>query len=278
MLKAATTACTVGSGGSGGLFGPSIVIGGCLGGAVGLLLHGLPIGPPPAACVLMGMSGVLAATHRTPVAALLMVSEIAGTWLLLLPAMWVSGLSFLLVGRRSLIGGQVDGVADSSAHRSHLFTDLLAQARVSDAIDASRRWTSFTADQRIADLQRAVQAVHQDLFPVIDADGRLLGVIDRTDLVQLDPQHQATAATLAGGRLLALRVDDPMTQAIQQFRQERVEELPVMDVSGRYLGRLAATQVMEFYRRETDRRMEERLADGYGSQVPIRQACASPMP
>jgi len=261
LAKSATTALTVGSGGSAGLFGPSIVIGGCMGGAVGLALTGLSIGPPPAACMLMGMAGVLAATHRTPIAALLMVSEIAGTWLLLLPAMWVCGLTFLLTGRRSLIRGQVDGFQDSPAHRSHLVGDVLAGVTVREILDPQAAWTILPASAGIEDCRRAIQETHQDQFPVLTPDRRLIGTIDRLEIARLKPDPDLSAmvlaADLADGAAIALRPADSLTVAMRRFHQQRVEELPVVDADGVFLGMVTSGMVMRHYRKGVDGQEDE---------------------
>ena len=264
--KAVTTALTVGSGGSAGLFGPCIVIGGCTGGAVGFALSGLPIAPPPTACVLVGMAGVLAATHRTPVAALLMVSEIAGTWLLLIPAMWVCGLTFLITGRRSLISGQVDGLEDSPAHRNYLINDVLAHARVGELVANGPTWVVIPAHASIADCQRLIQETHQDHFPVVSAEGRLSGVLDRLEIVRLQKSPEldgmVMADDLAEGAGMALRPDDSVSDALSRFHQLRVEELPVTTASGEYLGMISSGLVMRHYRTALDRVTSECREEG----------------
>jgi len=99
FAKAIATSCTVGSGGSGGVFAPAIVCGGTLGGAVGVLFARiLPAswGIHPAAFALVGMAGFLASAIRTPLTAIVMVAEISGNHQLIVPAMWVCGISFWL--------------------------------------------------------------------------------------------------------------------------------------------------------------------------------------
>ncbi|MBA3937277.1 MAG: chloride channel protein [Planctomycetes bacterium] len=268
--KSLTTALTAGSGGSVGLFGPSIVIGGCTGGAVGFALAGLPIGPPPAACILMGMAGVLAATHRTPVAALLMVSEIAGTWLLLLPAMWVSGLAFLLTGHRSLIGGQVVGIHDSPAHRSHLLRDVLAHTTVREILGTGRAWVAIPARAGIEACRTLVLDAHQEHFPVIRDDGCLVGMIDRLEIVRMVPDpllsDMVLAADLASGAGMALHPEDTLSDALRRIHQQGMEELPVVDGAGAYLGMLTSGMVMEHYRAAMERAHSERSAEGFAHE------------
>ena len=99
VLNAVATSFTVGSGGSGGVFAPALVCGGTLGGAVGMFFaHVLPNswGVHPAAFALVGMAGFLASAIRTPLTAIVMVAEISGNHQLIVPAMWVCGISFWL--------------------------------------------------------------------------------------------------------------------------------------------------------------------------------------
>ena len=110
FVKALATSFTVGSGGSGGLFAPALVCGGSLGAAVGLFFA--RVLPPwfnihPAAFALVGMAGFLASSIRIPITAIVMVAEISGNHGLLLPAMWVCGISFWLNNGWSLYRSQV---------------------------------------------------------------------------------------------------------------------------------------------------------------------------
>ena len=78
--KILTTSLTIGSGGSGGVFGPAMVIGGCSGGAVGAMFHQAWPGlvSHPASFVIMGMGGFFAAAAKTPFSTLIIVSEMTG--------------------------------------------------------------------------------------------------------------------------------------------------------------------------------------------------------
>jgi chloride channel protein, CIC family len=119
--KIVTTMLTVESGGSGGVFGPTLIIGGCGGGALGLLLQ--PLGPqwipPPTAFLLVGMAGFFAAAAKTPFSTMAIVCELTGGFGLIAPALGVCVGCFLLSGRDSLFDSQpvhrpVAPVQDSS--------------------------------------------------------------------------------------------------------------------------------------------------------------------
>jgi CIC family chloride channel protein len=116
--KILTTSLTIGSGGSAGVFGPSMVIGGCAGGALGMWMHHMApaLVPHPAAFVIVGMAGFFAAAAKTPLSTLVMVSEMIGNYNLLLPSLWVCTLSFLLSDQQSIYSEQVVDRLASPVH------------------------------------------------------------------------------------------------------------------------------------------------------------------
>jgi CIC family chloride channel protein len=117
--KILTTSLTIGSGGSGGVFGPSMVIGGCGGGALGLVLHHWwpSLVPHPGSFVVLGMGGFFAAAAKTPFSTLVIVSEMTGSYQLLLPALWVCVIAFMLSDEQSIYRSQVEDRSKSPAHR-----------------------------------------------------------------------------------------------------------------------------------------------------------------
>ncbi len=122
ILKTISTSFTVGSGGSGGMLGPSLFSGAMYGAGVGLFFNwAFPsLGISAANCAMLGMTGYLTAAVRTPLAAILMVSEFTGNHTLLLPSMWVCGLAFLLTPGWTLYKSQVRDRDSSPAHiRKH---------------------------------------------------------------------------------------------------------------------------------------------------------------
>lgn len=118
IVKIFTTGLTIGSGGSGGVFAPSIVIGGCTGFVVGTLLNRMsPDLVDPAAFVLVGMGGFFAGVAKTPLASLVMVCELTGGYNLLAPLMLACVVAYLLAPRTvSIYEKQVNSSADSPAH------------------------------------------------------------------------------------------------------------------------------------------------------------------
>src|SRR3990170_2408781 len=104
FLKILGTSCTIGSGGSGGVFGPSVFIGAMLGGAFGFLGHQVAPGwvVNPGSFVLVGIGGFFAGVARTPVSSVIMACEMSASYTLLVQLMLVSSTSYLLLRNTSL--------------------------------------------------------------------------------------------------------------------------------------------------------------------------------
>jgi CIC family chloride channel protein len=118
FAKIVALALTVSSGGSGGVFAPSLYVGAMLGGSFAILLH-----QPAAVFVVVGMAAVFGAAARVPIATMLMVTEMAGGFRLLVPAGMAVMIGYLLQGRlaarlryRSLYEAQVPTRQNSPAH------------------------------------------------------------------------------------------------------------------------------------------------------------------
>ncbi|MCK6488970.1 MAG: chloride channel protein [Planctomycetes bacterium] len=246
--KILTTALTVGSGGSGGLFAPSIVIGGCLGGSVCLVLAGLPIAPTPQAGVVIGMAAMLAATHRTPVAAILLVSEIVGTYDLLVPAMWTCGLAFLLMGRRSIIPAQVDSQADSPVHQAPGDWGRSSRLRLDEVPGLIEMVPAVPHDAHLDEIRLAFSREQVDALAIVDGAGVLHGVILLRELVAVggEPalEDLLRADDLAAGRQIGLTGATLVNRAWQLFREQHVTAWPVVDDDGRYLGMVRQERIL----------------------------------
>jgi len=119
LAKILATSLSIGSGGSGGIFGPGMVIGGLVGAVVWRLLEhvapGVPISPAP--FVIVGMMACFGSVGHIPIATMLMVAEMTGNLSLLAPAMVAVGIATLIVGDRHIYASQLRSREDAPAHR-----------------------------------------------------------------------------------------------------------------------------------------------------------------
>lgn len=132
-LRMGTTSLTVGSGGAAGLFGTCVVIGALIGSAIGALFHWLVPSlvdvTAISAFAIVGMMAFFGGISKAPLAVLVMVVEMAGSYSLLAPAMIAIFIAYVATGRHHLYIAQVPTRLDSPAHRGEYFDYLQRQVK-----------------------------------------------------------------------------------------------------------------------------------------------------
>ncbi len=255
LLKTVATGLTISSGGSGGVFGPSVFIGGMLGGAVGQLLAGLfpSWHLNPAAFALVGMGGFFAGVSKTPLTSVVMVCEMAGNYSLLVPLMLVCGLNMGLSRRWTIYEEQVPSPVDSPAHQGDFVIDVLERLRVSDlavrveGVESIPEATPFAAI--------IVRRGHDrwTLFPVVDESGRLTGIFNLRDLrLALDGFDWGPlvlADDLAHRPVLSVTTEDDLHTTLKRLTELNSEEIPVVAVDdhSRLVGLLSRRSLVAAY-------------------------------
>jgi CIC family chloride channel protein len=233
--KILTTGLTIGSGGSGGVFGPSMVIGGCAGGALGILLHKLDpnLVPYPGSFVIVGMAGFFAAAAKTPFSTLVIVSEMTGNYHLLLPALWVCALAFLLSDEQSIYSSQVESRSRSPAHQGDYVRDVLTGIQVSQFLKDGQDVPILHPGDPLPAVIDRLSGTTFHALPVADADGHLLGVVSLEEvyLASQSPNlgSLVLAADLIRGNVTPLRPDDRLDRALELFVDSDLLALPVVD-------------------------------------------------
>jgi chloride channel protein, CIC family len=237
--KIIATSFTISSGGSGGVFAPSLFIGSMLGGLYGNLCGRLfpHIVTEPAAFVLVGMGGFFAGVAKTPIAALIMVAEMTGGYNLILPMMVVSALSYLLLGRASLYEKQVATRVDSPAHIGDYSVDIMDRLAVKDAVVKEKKVETIPKGMGFENMLRFMVDSNQQDFPVVDENGNLTGILSMTDLreAMADPSlHKfLLAEDIAVSRVVAVTMDDSLNTALKLMADGDVRELPVVSQEDR---------------------------------------------
>lgn len=255
LLKAVATGLSISSGGSGGVFGPSVFIGGMLGGAVGQLLAGLLPGRgiDPAAFALVGMGGFFAGVSKCPLTSIVMVCEMTGSYSLLVPLMLVCGLNLGLSRRWTLYEEQVPSPVDSPAHQGDFVVDVLERIRVEEVPVRTESIERMAEATPFADVVRRVADSSETLFPVVDADGKLTGVFTLRDvrlaLRGSDWGPLVVADDLATRPVLTVSPRDDLHTAIRRLTEWNVDEIPVVapDDPTRLIGLLDRREVVSAY-------------------------------
>lgn len=257
--KIVASSLTIGSGGSAGDFAPSLVIGGLVGGAFGraasLLLNDPRI--DPGAFALVGMGTFYGGIAHVPVSALIMVCELAGSYDLLVPLMLAEGVAFVALRKRSLYHAQVPGQRDSPAHPARTL-DSLEGIEVRHVMTANRPFVSFSRATPAAEmLQRVAETSWQDVFPVLDATDKMVGMVnaDALRIMASDPDLVSLAvAADAMQSPVALAVGDPVRRAFEVLLDNELREVPVLDPEGKIVGFVDEADVGRAYLEATARR------------------------
>ena len=176
--KIFATSFTISSGGSGGVFAPSLFIGAMLGGAFGLACEEFFPGviKHPEAFVLVGMGGLFAGIARVPLTAMLMVCEMSGSYNLLIPLMLVCMINMAMLSSRwTLYEQQVFGLVDSPAHHGDFVIDVLEQMHVRDVMDVKRKVDLIPEGMPLTEILRMASYSNNSYYPVVDEQQQLGG-------------------------------------------------------------------------------------------------------
>jgi CIC family chloride channel protein len=256
--KILTTSLSIGSGGSGGVFGPSMVIGATLGAVVGKLFHVVmpTVVQHPSTFAIVGMAGFFAAAANTPISTVIMVSELTGNYELLLPAMWVCALAFLVGKRWSIYEKQVSSKLWSPAHSSELADRVFAGAAVAEVFSRTRKFVSLPATASLPEILDATQGTRQRVFPVTDGNGKLVGSFQIDDLTHALHEPAAMQDAISAGELcqssvLAVRSGERVELAQGLLSQNHVDELLVVEEErpDRVMGILTSADILLAYTR-----------------------------
>ncbi len=234
FAKIFATSFTISSGGSGGVFAPSLYIGAMLGGAVGGISHTFfpTIVTEPSAFVLVGIGGFFAGIAKVPIAALIMVAEMTGGYSLIVPMMVVSCISYLLLGKVSLYEKQVPTRVDSPAHVGDFAVDVMEQLTVKDAVLHDREVQTIPESMPFEQMLQLMLGSNQQDFPVVDAEGRLTGIISITDLREAIAGKEAhnllVAKDIAIEGVTTVTMNDTLNEALRLMAAVDVRELPVV--------------------------------------------------
>jgi CIC family chloride channel protein len=261
-LKIVATACTISSGGSGGVFGPSLFIGTMLGGAVGQLGHQWFPGivSQPAAFALVGMGAFFAGVAKAPLGALLMVCEMTGGYGLVVPLMLTSVVAILLSQRWSLYEKQVLNKFHSPAHKGDTTINLLQTKKVKDVYRPSAPIAILPEDMSLTHLKRFITTTRESFFPVVDTSFHLRGILSLPDVREVLFEKSTQDLLLLGDIVsppVSVAMEDSLYDALVKFLESGYGQIPIENEQTGVVGILSFEDLMEAYHREIQKMRED---------------------
>ena len=260
--KIIATTCTLGSGGSGGVFAPSLFIGATLGGTFGVLLEMLgliPEGGSPASYALVGMAAVVAGTTFAPMTAILMLFELTSEPRVLAPIM-LAAIIATIVARKLMAdsiytaklrrqGVRIGTMRDHSLLRHVPVTSVEYAGLPSEPIypsDPLSKLITLHAYHNVPD------------FPVVDADGRYMGMVTgadmRTALIDREAIPLLLVAELLRDDLPKIRAGENLDTVLDKFAEHDVSSLVLVDAfeGTKPIALITRAKLMARYQRALD--------------------------
>ena len=256
VAKILATCCTVSSGGSGGVFGPSLFIGAMLGGAVGQILDNSFVSSwvvDPRTFALVGMVGFFSGIAKTPIASLILITEMSQSYGLLVPMMLVSTITFLLTSSVTLYEEQTASRSDSPAHMGDYLVDVLAGLRVGQ-VTLNRSVKTIPAGTTLREMLPMVVASPQALFPVVSGDGQVFGFLSLNDIrgVLFEEQMRdlVIAADIADIEHIVVEPQEDLHGVLRKLTETHTDEVPVVDPETNvFQGMLTRRDLLNLYNR-----------------------------
>ncbi|MEA2102605.1 MAG: chloride channel protein [Thermodesulfobacteriota bacterium] len=234
LLKILSTSLTIGSGGSGGIFAPSLFIGAMLGGAYGCLLHlGFPsITATSGAYSLVGMGALVSATTHGPLTAILMLFEMTGDYKIIIPLMLACIMAALVA---KLIKGEsiytLKLVRRGISIRFGKEVSIMKSLLVRDAMTTDV--VTIPAGMTLKELVNYTLSSPYSSFPLVDNDGLLSGIVTFQDFKEIFLEEGlgdlVVAKELSPSRVITVTPNENLDDALKKIGVKNIEQLPVVD-------------------------------------------------
>ncbi len=266
FAKILATAFSVGSGGSGGVFAPALVIGGSIGALLWFICKMIfpDFGMGVAPFVIVGMMAFFGGVGKVPIAVILMVSEMTGTYTLLAPSMIATIIAYIITGRNTIYRSQVRSRHKSPAHRGEyqiplLKTILVKEAMTGDVITIRPDDPVSRAAEIMS--QRGIRGI-----PVLDKTGNLVGIITLTDVLrtpaELRPKTQVK--DVMSRKLIVAYPDETLLDAFDKMMKHEIGRLPVVDpITHKLIGIITRGDIRRAYNDRLLSLLEEGSAEEY---------------
>lgn len=261
LLKPIASAITIGAGGSGGIFAPSLFVGGITGFvfAYSNNLLGLHLDLPIAHFVLVAMCGVMAGVQHSPLSAIFLIAEITGGYELFVPLMFVSAISFITktyFQKHSVYTLQLKAQGKYLPETKD--EELLDNISITQVIE--KDLLPIHPDAQLTDLIELVKLSKRNIFPVVDSAQVLQGIVTLDDIrhIMFDAEKQKIVRVkqLMHSPPEILFSSENMQSAMEKFERSGAWNLPVVD-NNQYLGFVSKAKIFNAYRKKLQRQKED---------------------
>jgi len=261
LAKPFATALTLGSGGSGGVFAPSLFMGGVTGFLFSRVVQFiLPSSNISASnFTLVGMCGVMSGVLHAPLTAIFLIAEITSGYMLFVPLMLVSAISFTTISyfeKHSIYTKNLIEKGDLIQYDS----DLIVLSLIDLKKIVEKDLLTIHPDAKLQELVGLVKKSKRNIFPVVNDRNELEGIVtlDHIREIMFDPEKQANVVvkTIMQKPPAYLNPQEKMQSVMNKFELTQAWNLPVID-NGKYLGFISKSRIFNAYRKKLIRQTKE---------------------
>ncbi len=261
LVKPIATALTIGSGGNGGIFAPSLFLGGISGYFFAKLINSFHIVETisPANFTLVGMCGVMSGVLHAPLTGIFLIAEITSGYTLFVPLMLVSAISYTTIyyfEKYSLY-------TKSLVRKGYLIPNdrdrlVLNQINILSLVEKDLYTIRPTAT--LGDLVKLVRKSRRNIFPVVNQEKELVGIITLDDIREImfdkDAQTNVSIESIMHSPPDKVSSEEKMQDVMDKFEKSGAWNLPVID-HGKYVGLVSKSRIFDAYRTRLIRHQRE---------------------
>lgn len=253
LFKVFASSATNGGGGCGGIFAPSLYLG-CIAGFVFSHFSNefeITAFLPEKNFALMGMAGVMSGVMHAPLTGVFLIAELTGGYDLFLPLLIVSVSSYLTIimfEPHSLYSMRLAKKGELLTH--HKDKSVLTLMKMENVVE--KDFIPVRPDMDLGEMVKAISASNRNIFPVVDKEGVLLGIVSLDDIRNImfrqELYHRFTVGRFMTSAPARLYDTDSMEQVMRTFDDTGAWNLPVVDAGGKYLGFVSKSKIFNSYR------------------------------
>ncbi|MCU4163603.1 chloride channel protein [Carboxylicivirga caseinilyticus] len=252
IFKVFATAVTTGSGGIGGIFAPTLFMGGVTGYFFARLANTLGfVNLPASHFTLVGMAGLMAGVMHAPLTAIFLIAEITNGYGLFIPLMITSTIAYLTImyfEPHSIYTKRLAQKGELITH--HKDKAVLTMMRLDKVLETE--FKTVYPEMTLGDLTKVVSKSKRNIFPVVDHADKLKGYITLSDIRSIifnhDLYNETTVEELMDLPPAVIEHDENMDNVMKKFEETGAWNLPVCE-NGKYLGFVSKSKIFSVYRR-----------------------------
>ncbi len=251
LFKIVASVATNGAGGVGGIFAPSLFMGAVTGFLTARIMNMCGLIVPETNFALVGMAGLMSGVMHAPLTGIFLIAELTGGYHLFMPLMIVSVISYLTImffEPHSLYAMRLAQKGELLTHNKD--RNVLTLLKMDSVLETD--FVTIFPEMTLGELVKVISESKRNIFPVIDHDGRLKGILllDEVRNIMFQPRlyKRFTVGQLMTSPAAILRFDLPMEKVMEIFEDTGAWNLPVVDGERRYLGFVSKSKIFNSYR------------------------------